>query len=115
MGREWKFRDILVGADTGGFEGLGTQLLVLVGDEVDAERELIDTGTLAAKIEDADLRVGDTTVEAGLGVRLCEEFRQLVDSSASMQQHLQAEATAVLPLQSTPGQFCPLRSRLEGT
>jgi hypothetical protein len=46
---------VLVGANTGGFESLGTQLLVLVGDEVDAERELIDTGTLAAKIEDSDL------------------------------------------------------------
>lgn len=43
---------VLVGANTGGFKSLGTQLLVLVGDEVDAERELIDTSTLAAKIED---------------------------------------------------------------
>ena len=44
---------VLVGANTGGFKSLGTQLLVLVGDEVDAERELIDTSTLAAKIEDS--------------------------------------------------------------
>jgi len=43
---------VLVGANTGGFKSLGTQLLVLVGDEVDAERELIDTSALAAKIED---------------------------------------------------------------
>jgi len=48
---------VLVGANTGGFKSLGTQLLVLVGDEVDAERELIDTSTLAAEIEDSDLRL----------------------------------------------------------
>jgi hypothetical protein len=61
---------VLVGANTGGLEGLGAQLLILVGDEVDAEREVVDVGTLAAQIEDADLGVGDTTVEARLGVRL---------------------------------------------
>jgi hypothetical protein len=62
--------EVLVGANTGGLEGLGTQLLILVGDEVDAEREVVDVGTLAAQIEDADLGVGDTTVEARLGIRL---------------------------------------------
>ena len=62
--------EVLVGANTGGLEGLGAQLLILVGDEVDAEREVVDNGTLAAKIEDANLGVGDTTVEARLGVRL---------------------------------------------
>jgi hypothetical protein len=48
---------VLVGANTGGFKSLGTQLLVLVGDEVNAEGELIDTSTLAAKIEDSNLRL----------------------------------------------------------
>lgn len=62
--------EVLVGADTGGLEGLGAQLLILVGHEVDAEREVVDGGTLAAKIVDADLGVGDTTVEPGLGVGL---------------------------------------------
>jgi hypothetical protein len=62
--------EVLVGADTGGLEGLGAQLLILVGDKVDAEGEVVDVGTLAAKIEDADLGVGDTTVEARLRVRL---------------------------------------------
>lgn len=62
--------EVLVAADTGGFESLGAQLLILVGDEVDAEREVIDTSTLSAKIEDSDLRVGNTAVEAGLGIRL---------------------------------------------
>lgn len=60
----------LVGADTGGFESLGAQLFVLIGNEVNAEREVVNTGTLAAKIEDPDLGVGDTTVEPGLGIRL---------------------------------------------
>lgn len=62
--------EVLVGANTGGLEGLGAQLLILVGDEVDAEREVVDVGTLAAEIEDANLGVGYTTVEARLGVRL---------------------------------------------
>lgn len=43
---------------------LGRKLLVLVGNQVDTERELVDTGTLASQIEDPDLRVGNTTVEA---------------------------------------------------
>lgn len=62
--------EVLVGANASGFESLGTQLLVLVGDHVDAEREVIDSRLLAAKIEDANLGVGDTAVEARLGVRL---------------------------------------------
>jgi hypothetical protein len=61
---------VLVGANTGGLESLRAQLFVLVGDHVDAQREVIDLRTLSAKIEDSNLRVGDTTVEAGLGVRL---------------------------------------------
>jgi acyl dehydratase len=60
----------LVGANTGGFKGLGAQLFVLVGDQVDAERELIDVRALATEIEDTNLRVWDTTVETRLRVRL---------------------------------------------
>lgn len=37
---------------------------------MDAEREVVDVGTLATEIEDTDLRIGDTTVESGLGIRL---------------------------------------------
>lgn len=48
-------RDILVGADTGGFESFRGELLVLVGDQVAAEGELVDGGTLTAKIENTDL------------------------------------------------------------
>lgn len=62
--------EVLVGADTRGFESLGAQLFILIGNEVNAEREVIDAGTLAAKIEDPDLGIGDTTVEPGLRVRL---------------------------------------------
>lgn len=62
--------EVLVGANTGGLEGLGAQLLILVGNEVNAEREVVNIGALSAKIEDSDLGVGDTTVEPRLGVRL---------------------------------------------
>ena len=65
-----KLDEVLVGADTGSLEGLGAQLLQLVGNEVDAEREVIDVGALSAKIEDSDLGVGDTTVEPRLRIRL---------------------------------------------
>jgi hypothetical protein len=61
---------VLVGADTGGFEGLGGELFILVGDEVDAVREVVDGSALAAEIVDSDLGVGDTTVEPRLRVRL---------------------------------------------
>jgi len=61
---------VLVGANTGGLESLGGQLLVLVGDQVNAEREVVDVGALAAEIEDADLGVRYTTVEPALGVGL---------------------------------------------
>ena len=37
---------------------------------MDAEREFIDVGTLAAKIEDTDLGIGHTAVEAGFGIWL---------------------------------------------
>lgn len=37
---------------------------------MDAERELIDVRTLATEIENANLWVWNTTVEAGLWVRL---------------------------------------------
>ena len=54
---------VLVGADTGSFECLRGQLLVLVGDEVDACWEIVNGRTLATKVVDADLCVGNTAVE----------------------------------------------------
>lgn len=62
--------NVLVGANTGGLEGLGRQLLVLIGDHVHTGGEVVNVGLLTAQIEDADLGVGNTTVEARLGVRL---------------------------------------------
>jgi len=62
--------EVLVGADTGGFESFGGQLLILVGDKMDACWEVVDRGTLATEIVNADLGVGHTTVEARLGVWL---------------------------------------------
>lgn len=47
--------DVLVAANTGRLEGLARELLVLIGDEVDAVRELVYGRTLAAQIEDTDL------------------------------------------------------------
>ena len=62
--------EVLVCTDTSRLKSFGRELLVLIGDEVHAERELIDAGTLTAQIEDADLGVGNTAVETGLWVRL---------------------------------------------
>jgi len=60
--------EVLVGANTGGLESLRGQLLVLVGDQVNAEREVVYVGLLATEVEDADLGIGYTTVEPALGV-----------------------------------------------
>ena len=64
--------DVLVGTDTGGFEGFRRKLLVLIGDHVDAQREVVHAGLLTTQVEDTDLRVGNTTVEPGLRVGLHE-------------------------------------------
>jgi len=61
---------VLVGANAGGLERLGAQLLIFVGDQVNTGGELVDVGTLAAQVEDSDLWVWHTTVETRLGVRL---------------------------------------------
>ncbi len=60
--------EVLVGANTGSFESLGRQLFVLVGDQVNAEWEVVYIGALTTEIENADLSIGDTTVEPALGV-----------------------------------------------
>jgi len=62
--------EVLVGGDTGGLEGLGAELLKLVGNQVDTCWELVDVGALTAQVEDTNLWVWDTTVEAGLWVWL---------------------------------------------
>lgn len=53
---------------------------------MDAERELVDTSALAAQVEDTNLRVGHTTVEARLGVRLLKKS-SLVLISRSVSVH----------------------------
>lgn len=69
-GTKKHFPDILVGTDTGGFESFRGELFVFVRNHVHAEGEFVYIGTLSAKIEDADLGVGDTTVETRFGVGL---------------------------------------------
>jgi len=61
---------VLVGANTSGFQSLGTQLFIFVGNQVNAERELVDIRLLSAKVENTNLRVGYTTVESGLRIWL---------------------------------------------
>jgi hypothetical protein len=92
--------EVLVGADTSGLKSLGTQLLVLVRDKMDAEREVINLGALAAQIEDADLGVGDTTVEARLGIRLdvamlARDVLIAKSTSATVNLHVPHHASAV--------------------
>lgn len=62
--------NVFVGADTGSLQSLGRQLLVLVGNEVHAQGEVVDGSALATQVVRADLSVGDTTVVTRLGVRL---------------------------------------------
>ena len=65
-----EFDNVLVGSNASGLEGLAGKLLVLVRDQVDAKGEVVDVGLLPAQIENADLGIGHSAVEAGLGVRL---------------------------------------------
>jgi len=54
---------ILVATDTAGFQRFGTQLFILVGDQMHAEREIVNVGFLLAQIKDADFRIRDTAAE----------------------------------------------------
>ena len=45
-------------------------MLVLIADHMNAEREFIDIGPLAAKVEDADFGIRHTAVEARFGIWL---------------------------------------------
>jgi hypothetical protein len=68
-------RDILVGADTSGFEGLARELFVFVGYEVNAEREIIYGGAFPAQVKDPDLMLTSAyhrkngAMEEDLGIR----------------------------------------------
>lgn len=51
--------DVLVAANTSGFQSFGRDLLVLVRDQVGTEGEVLDGGPLSAQVEDSNLGVGD--------------------------------------------------------
>lgn len=61
---------MLVASNTGGLQSLGTDLLLLVGDQVHGEGEHLDAGLLVSGVVDPELGVGHTSVVPGLGVRL---------------------------------------------
>lgn len=61
---------VLVGTDTSSFESFRGKMLTLVGHHVHTGRELIDSCSLLSKIIDSDLRIGDSSAEARLGIRL---------------------------------------------
>jgi hypothetical protein len=59
----------LVGANTSSFQSLGAQLFILVGDQVDAEGELVDVRTLSTEIKDTYCNVSMVVVMGvGMGV-----------------------------------------------
>ena len=68
---------LLVGTDARRLQRFGGKLFIFVRDEVHAGGELVDVGALPAEIEDADFRIGDTAIEARLGVWLqdCQRLK----------------------------------------
>jgi len=75
--------EVLVGGDTGGFQGLRGELLVLIREHVDDVAELVDSGPLLSDIEDADLRLGDTTQVSRLDVGLVLQVAVATSGAAS--------------------------------
>jgi len=61
---------VLVHHNTGSFQSLGRDLLVLAGDQVHAQLEVLDGGVLASDIIDLNLGVRNTTAVTRLDVRL---------------------------------------------
>jgi hypothetical protein len=66
----WGCNHSLVCTDTCCFQRFRAQLLVFIRYKMDAKRELIDICTFAAKVEDSDFRIRNTTVEAGFRIWL---------------------------------------------
>ncbi len=60
---------ILVCTDTSSFKGFRGELFVFVGNEVDAEREFIDTRLLTSQIEDPNLSRESVWVHERTGER----------------------------------------------
>ncbi len=61
---------ILVGADTGSFQSFAGKLFVLIREQMNAKGEFIDVDLLPTKIENSNLRIGDTSTESRLRIRL---------------------------------------------
>lgn len=61
---------VFVAADAARLERLRRQLFIFVGNEMDAQREIVDRRLLLAEIEDADLRIRHTAAEPRLRIRL---------------------------------------------
>jgi len=61
---------VLVGGNAGRFEGLGGDLFLLSGDQVDAVGELVVDGLLLADVVNSELRVGHSSVVTRLWKRL---------------------------------------------
>ena len=56
--------NVLVGANTAGFEGFAGDLFYFVREQVHGEWEIVNGGFLAAKVVDFDFGVWDCTAEA---------------------------------------------------
>ena len=61
---------VLVGGDTGSLKGLGRDLLLLKGEEVNASRERVHAELFLSDIEDLDLGLRYTTAVARFDVGL---------------------------------------------
>jgi hypothetical protein len=74
---------VLVSGNTGGFEGLGGELLLLSRNEMDASRESLPSELLHSTVEHTELGVGYTSVESRFGVRLVFLVSVALGGSAS--------------------------------
>jgi hypothetical protein len=61
---------VLVASNTGSFEGLGSDLFVLIRNEVNSRWESVARRSLVTDVEDTELGVRDTSAVSGLGVWL---------------------------------------------
>lgn len=60
---------VLVGADSGGLQSFGRELLVFIRHHVATQRELVHFGLLPTQVKDADLGIGNTPAEARFRIR----------------------------------------------
>lgn len=61
---------VFVAANSAGLQSFRAELFIFIRHEMNAQWEVVDEGSLATQVEDADFRVGNTTTEARLRVRL---------------------------------------------